>query len=181
MHFPSRVPTCSPKCLRSNWYINPNLVLRTNYSRSLNFFYITFSVCYSPVATVQLTSLLRKCILWHLDPGEGNEAVETHKSGLFLFLLLRATVFGLRPWRGFLKEVCVNHPFLEILRQWPEQLSLPWECCQVTPPRPSGRAGDREGRTEIQEDSADQRFCCSNEDQYGKHFLEYSAMKKLLF
>lgn len=94
MPFPSYMShTCSPKCLRGNGYINPNLELHTNYSRSLNFFYITFSICYSPIATVQLTSLLRKCILWHFNPGEWGSR-DTNLAW-FCFFSLRATIVEL--------------------------------------------------------------------------------------
>lgn len=102
-------------------------MLHTNYSRSLNFFYITFSVCYSPVATVQLTSLLRKRILGHLDPGEGNEAVEAHNQAFFVSFVKSYSVWvktmkgisGVSPEAH--PKVCVNRPFPEVLRQGPEQ------------------------------------------------------------
>lgn len=39
----------------------------TNYSRTLDFFHITFGICYSPVSTLQLTDILRKGIFGHFN------------------------------------------------------------------------------------------------------------------
>lgn len=47
----------------------------SNYSRTLNFFHITFGICYSPVPTLQLTSILRKGIFGHFNSDSVSEEI----------------------------------------------------------------------------------------------------------